>query len=87
MIFKFITRTKQHFPVRKLCGLLGVSESGFYAFKSRPQNNHARRDQKLLVHIRTAFAAYGSPRMVYELRDQVLMLAGGVSHDLCVKTA
>ncbi len=31
-------------------------------------------DQKLLVHIRSAFACsnktYGSPRMVYELREQ-----------------
>ncbi len=74
MIFRFIAWAKQDFPVRILCRLFGVSESGFYAFKSRPASNHARMDQKLLAFIRSAFACsnetYGSPRMVYELRDQ-----------------
>lgn len=74
MKFKFIARAQQHFPVRILCRLLGVSESGFYAFKDRPPSAHARMDQKLLVHIRSAFSCsketYGSPRMVHELRGQ-----------------
>ncbi len=74
MKFRFIARTKQHFPVHTLCRMLGVSESGFYAWKGRTPNAHSRMDDKLLVHIRSAFACsnetYGSPRMVHELRDQ-----------------
>ena len=60
------------FPVRVSCGLLGVSSSGFYDWKSRPPSARAVADAELLGHIRAAHelsrGTYGSPRVHAELR-------------------
>lgn len=73
MIFAFIEAKKASLPIRRACQLLGVSESGFYAWRNRPPSKRHRQDAVLLTHIRAAFATsnetYGSPRMVYELRE------------------
>lgn len=72
MRFRFIDAAKKAFPVRRLCKVLGVSPSGYFAWKARPACRRQRDDMVLLAHVRSAFAAsnatYGSPRMVYELR-------------------
>ena len=78
MMFTFIDRAKKIFPahasVHRMCQLLGVSQSGYYAWQDRPESSHSRMDRVLRTHIRSAFAysndTYGSPCMVYELRDQ-----------------
>lgn len=66
-------RHRSEFPVQRLCKVLGVSPSGYFARQSRPACHRQRRDMMLLVHVRAAFAAsnetYGSPRIMHELRD------------------
>ena len=61
-------------PVVKLCRVLDVSLSGFYAWQTRPDSTHARRDRQLRVLIRASHeasrGAYGSPRIHRDLRDQ-----------------
>ena len=51
----------------RLCGLFGVSRSGFYAWRRRPVSAHAEQDRRLTARIRTLFrahhGAYGSPRI------------------------
>jgi putative transposase len=46
--------------------------------KSRPACRRQRDDMVLLAHVRSVFAlsngTYGSPRMVQELRDSVLLV-------------
>lgn len=73
MIFAYIDTRKAHVPIGRACQLLGVSESGFYAWKTRPASQRQKDDMVLLAHIRAAFAGsnetYGSPRMMHELRD------------------
>ena len=55
------------------CAVLGVSESGFYAWKSWTASPRQRDDMVLLAHIRAEFSTsnetYGSPRMLVELRE------------------
>jgi putative transposase len=50
-----------------MCGLYGVSASGFYAWQSRPASRRAVADERLLAGIREAHAhsreTYGSPRV------------------------
>ena len=74
MRFRFINRAKNSFPVQRMCCVLGVSESGYFAWRSRPPSRHDREDAVLLAHIRLAFSlsngTYGSPRMVRELQDE-----------------
>ena len=63
-------------PVQRLCDVLGVSQSGYFAWRGRPACWRRRGDMVLLAHVRSAFAlsngTYGSPRMTRELRDDGL---------------
>ena len=72
MRFGLVDAAKKDFPVQRLCKVLGVSASGYFAWKSRPACRRQREDMVLLAHVRSAFTlsngTYGSPRMVYELR-------------------
>lgn len=73
MIFRLIDAEKAHIPIQQACGMLGVSQSGYYAWKGRPASRRQCEDMVLLAHIRNAFAlsneTYGSPRMTRDLQD------------------
>ena len=73
MSFALIDGAKAQFPVHRLCRVLGVSQSGYFAWRGRPACRRQRDDMVLLAHVRSAFAlsngTYGSPRMTWELRD------------------
>jgi putative transposase len=55
-----------------MCRVLGVSPSGYYAWRARPASRRAQQDETLLRKIRSAHAAsrgtYGVPRLCVELR-------------------
>ncbi len=76
MRFQLIDAAKKEFPVQRLCKVLGVSQSGYFAWKSRPASRRQREDLVLLAHVRSAFQlsneTYGSPRLTRELQDQGL---------------
>jgi putative transposase len=76
MRFQLIDAAKEEFPVQRLCKVLEVSQSGYFAWKSRPASLRQRGDLVLLAHVCSAFACsngtYGSPRMTRELQDQGL---------------
>lgn len=74
MKYQFIKQHQQEFPIIVMCRVLGVSESGFYAWRKRPACQRQREDAQLTEEIRQEFYAhrgrYGSPRLHAELRDQ-----------------
>ena len=76
MRFALIDGAKAQFPVRRLCRVLGVSQSGYFAWRSRLACRRQGDDMVLLAHVRSAFAlssgTYGSPRMTRELCDSGL---------------
>lgn len=76
MRFQLVDAAKKDFPVQRLCKVLGVSQSGYFAWKSRPASRRQREDLVLLAHVRSAFQlsneTYGSPRLTRELQDQGL---------------
>ncbi|MBC6935181.1 MAG: transposase [Chloroflexi bacterium] len=55
---------------------LGVSVSGYFAWRTRPPSQHQQTDAVLLKTIQTAYQAgrgvYGSPRIQAALRQQRL---------------
>ena len=65
---------RKDYPVSVLCNTLGVSLSGYYAWKNRPLSEHQREDQQLAKHTHAVYHAcrqvYGSPRIHAELREQ-----------------
>jgi putative transposase len=62
------------YPVRRLCELLGVSASGYYAWRKPRLSQRARDDRRLKVKIRAIHQEtrerYGSPRIHRELQAQ-----------------
>ena len=60
------------FPVATMCRVLGVSCSGFYAWRQRSPSARAVRDAAVLAQIRASHArsdgTYGAPRVVEDLR-------------------
>jgi transposase InsO family protein len=60
--------------VETLCGALGVSVSGYYAWRTREPSQHQQSDEALLKVIGTVYQAgrglYGSPRVHAALRRQ-----------------
>jgi len=62
------------FPVATMCRLLGVSTSGFYAWRVRPPSQRRLRDAELSTTIRTIHetsrGTYGEPRVHAELVAQ-----------------
>ena len=72
MKFEFIEAQKAYFPVDFMCQQLGVSRSGYYAWKERPESKRHKAD-RALVEVVTAVhqesrSTYGSPRVHAELR-------------------
>ena len=60
------------YPVRRMCRLLGVSPSGYYAWSRRASSQRAQADAELLKRIQAIYersrGTYGSPRIQAELR-------------------
>jgi hypothetical protein len=72
-IFRLIDAEKASYPVRALCRMLGVSKSGYYAWRSRPPSERRRQDALLIEKIREIHSrsreTYGYPRVHAELRS------------------
>lgn len=73
MKFAFIAQNVA-FPVDAMCRVLGVTRSGFYAWKKRPKPDREKADARLAasvaaVHTRSR-KTYGSPRVHEELKAQ-----------------
>lgn len=70
-MFGFIGEQFIQHRVGKLCRVLGVSRSGYYAWKERPTSRRTKANQTLLSEIRRIhqgdFQVYGSPRVHEEL--------------------
>jgi putative transposase len=70
--FRLIEAEKASHSVPLLCRILGVSRSGYYAWKRRPASERARFDavlqEKIATIHRNSRATYGAPKIHAELR-------------------
>jgi putative transposase len=71
-VYRFIEREKARHSVRRMCRLLGVSPSGFFAWHRRPPSARRLADAILVARIALAHGArrgtYGAPRIRAERR-------------------
>jgi len=78
MRFSLIDAKKAGLPVDRMCALLDVSVSGYYAWRRRGPSRRQLDDLIFLAHIRARFAesneTYGSPRMHVEMREDGLVI-------------
>ncbi len=74
VIYRFIDTYKSQHRIATMARILGVSRSGFYAWKTRPLSCRARMDEVLKKEIRSVHAChhgtYGAPRIHGELQRQ-----------------
>jgi transposase InsO family protein len=72
--FQFIATQEHEFPVRRMCRVLKVSVSGYYAWRGRLPSRRESQNATLLAAIQQVHAqsrqTYGSPRIHAELRAQ-----------------
>ena len=75
MRYQFIDHHREEFPVTRMCKVLKVSRSGYYAWRTRPVSAREMANRELSTHIEAVYDAnegvYGSPRIYEELKDVV----------------
>lgn len=78
MRFALIDASKADLPIERMCELLDVSVSGYYAYKHRSSSRRQLDDMIYLAHIRERFelsnCTYGYPRMHAELVEEGLSI-------------
>jgi putative transposase len=69
--FAFIAKHRGIWAVDWMCGALGVSRGGFYAWLSRPRSARSRADEALTIKLRASFIGsdrtYGARRVWHDL--------------------
>jgi len=74
MRFQFIADHRDEFPVRRMCKVLDVSRSGYYAWRGRPRSKREMANQQLYKKIKAVYneshKTYGSPRIYEVLKQQ-----------------
>lgn len=74
MKYALIDAEKANYPVTIGCRALGVSTSGYYAWRGRGESTHEREDRRLSVLVRESHErsrkTYGSPRVLADLDAQ-----------------
>ncbi len=74
MKYQFIRRHRLEFSVKRMCRVLELSISGFYAWLKRRESRRKREDAQLLQAVRRIYEAsrgtYGSPRIHRALKEE-----------------
>lgn len=74
MKYAFIDAHRARYPVPAMCAQLGVSRSGYHAWRGRGPSARECENTRLLAHIRAIHVAshgsYGSPRVHREMDTQ-----------------
>ena len=73
MKFGFVTKHRGAWPVNLMCEALGVSRSGFYAWRVRPRSRRSLADEVLGGHVRNSFMGsdrtYGARRIWHDVLE------------------
>ena len=77
MKYEFVAKYQGKYAVRRMCRLLGISRSSYYAWRKRKPSQREHSIEILIRHIRRIHRmsrrTYGSPRVHAELRKQRIM--------------
>jgi putative transposase len=72
--YVWITKHRDSFPVARMCEVLGVSTSGYYAAVDRPPSPRAERHERIktaVAHVHAeSHGTYGSQKIAHALQQQ-----------------
>jgi len=72
MKYWFMDQHSSSHGVQKMCRVLGVSRSGYYGWKKKPEGKRKKENEKILIKINESYnkneGRYGSPRITEDLR-------------------
>jgi len=78
-IHKFIDAYQAELPISAMCRVLGVSRSGYYAWRKRPPSKRDQKDAMFTKRIRqiheNSRGTYGSPRVHAALQAEGVRVA------------
>lgn len=73
MKYAFIKRHEQEHSVRRMCKVMQVHPSGYYAWKAQPHSPRAKDDQRLTGLLKQAWlesgGVYGYRKLTLDMRD------------------
>lgn len=73
MRYAFIKQHAQEHSVRRMCKVMQLHPSGYYAWKAAPQSPRAKDDQRLLGLLKQAWlesgGVYGYRKLTLDMRD------------------
>jgi len=74
MKYQFIEKHREQYSVNRLCLMLGIRRSSYYAWTKRKPSQQEQNNQALIEHIRRIHKkyrkTYGSPRMYVQLKKE-----------------
>jgi len=82
MKYQMIQRYSSHFKVSKMCRIMDISRSGYYAFLKRPESELSKRQKEVLGEIRIIhkenYEIYGAPRITAVLNNKGIHVSKGM---------
>jgi len=74
MKFQFIEDHRDEYPIVRMCKVLDVSSSGYYAWRGRPPSAREMANRELFQKIKAVYneshGTYGSPRIYRKLKKR-----------------
>lgn len=84
-----VRENRKHLPIGRLCTLVGISVSGYYAYLKRPPSKRAQENQKIMREIRLLFdesrKSYGCRRISRALQKKNVLLSKSKANRLMQK--
>ena len=75
MKFQFIERNRSSFPVKKMCQVLEVSQSGYYHWRKAPDSPRKAEKERFRARIKELYEEHkgmiGSPMLTADLHDDL----------------
>jgi putative transposase len=79
--YAFFREHEDQYPVRRLCKVMAVHPSGYYAWRINPHSKRKIEDQRLLGHIKQSWLESGTVYGYRKVHDDLRELSETCGHN------